>query len=139
MDIAVDVINQELRVTPENLRHFAPGSKNFVRFVFNLGSDWDGMTTLAQFAQDGVPYSIYLDGENSACLPREIGPGTCYLMLYGVNGTTKIGTTNRLTLYINDNHFVESASSTNLTPTLYEQLVSQIQAVKKAVGAPLMN
>lgn len=33
--------------------------------------------TFAQFMQNGVAYNQYLDEENSAYLPPEIGVGTC--------------------------------------------------------------
>ena len=54
------------------LSSFVSGTQEFIRFVFNLGSDWDDLLTFAQFAQDGHAYNQYLDEDNSVWLPAEI-------------------------------------------------------------------
>lgn len=104
------------------------GSQQFVRFKFNLGEEWNGLLTFAQFMQNGVAYNQYLDDENSVCLPSEIAAGTCTLMLYGSNDGT-IGTTNYLTLKIDENILVSDASSTDISESLYNQLVTKINAM----------
>ncbi len=55
-------------------------------------------------------------------------------MLYGVRDTV-IATTNYLTLTIAQNRLVQDASSTEITRTLYEQLVSRVESLEGVVRA----
>lgn len=126
MSILVNVVNQKMHIS-STMEGIVAGSQQFVKFRFNLSEEWDGLVTFAQFMQNGVAYNQYLDYENAAYLPAEIGVGTCTLMLYGSLGTT-IGTTNYLTLKINENIFVSDASSTDISESLYDQLVAQVAA-----------
>lgn len=119
MDIRVDVVNQRLQ-TATNLKSFIAGTQEFIRFVFNLDGDWDDLLVFAQFTQNGVSYNQYLDNENSAYLPSEIGVGICTLTLYGSYGNTR-ATTNYLTLTIEESKFVADANSTQLT---YQQILT---------------
>ena len=113
MDILVNVVNQKLKIIT-HLTTLVAGTQKFLRFVFNLGSDWDGLTVFAQFVQDGVAYNQLLDSENSAYLPSEIGAGTVTMMLYGSGGNT-IATTNYLTLTVDENILIQDANSTEIT------------------------
>ena len=131
MKILINVTNQRL-TGMQSLNNFVEGSNNFVQFVFNLDEQWQGLTTFAQFIQDGHTYNKYLDGQNSVTLPPEISEGTAILLLYGTgNGT--IGTTNSLTLTINASNMISDIQSTAITPSLYEQLVNQVNALSEDV------
>ena len=132
MDILVNVVNQKLRIAT-NLKSLVSGTQEFIRFVFNLSNDWDGLTTFVQFVQDGIAYNQYLDDENGAYLPAEIGTGTCTLMLYGSANNTK-ATTNYLTLTIDENILVSDASSTEISLSLYNQLVNKVNEIKRDIG-----
>ena len=79
-----------------------------MRFIFELPNDWENLTTFAQFAQGENAYNQYLDADNAAFLPSEIQPGTCTLILYGVDGVVN-ATTNYITLNIDRNILVEDA------------------------------
>lgn len=127
MEISVNVIGQKLKVTT-NLKCFISGSQKFVKFIFNMDSDWDNLLTFAQFSQNGISYNQYLDDENSVYLPSEIVAGTCTLILYGTGNDVR-ATTNYLTLIIDENVLVADAQSTEITQSLYEQLVSRINEI----------
>ena len=127
MDILVNVANQKLKIAT-NLKSLIAGTQEFVRFTFNLTGDWDDLLTFAQFQQNGVAYNAYLDENNSAYLPSEIGVGTCTLMLYGSNDKT-IATTNYLTLTIDENILVSDANSTEISESLYTQLVTKVNTL----------
>lgn len=127
MDILVNVANQKLKIAT-NLKSLVAGTQEFVRFVFNTSGDWDGLATFAQFMQNGVAYNQYLDDDKAAYLPAEIGVGTCTVMLYGSNDNT-IATTNYLTLTIDENILVSDAQSTDISLSLYNQLVSKVNSL----------
>ena len=127
MDILVNVANQKLKIAT-NLKSLVAGTQEFVRFVFNTSGDWDGLATFAQFMQDGVAYNQYLDENKAAYLPAEIGVGTCTVMLYGSDKNT-IATTNYLTLTIDKNILVSDAQSTDISLSLYNQLVSKVNSL----------
>ena len=124
MSIPINVVNQKMRAHLSS-DELASGSQKFVHFQFNLSEDWDGLLTFAQFKQNGVAYNQYLDEDNGVYLPPEIKAGTCTLMLYGSRDKV-IATTNYLILRINENNFVSDAQSTEITESLYNQLVSKI-------------
>ena len=123
MEIVVDVIGQRLRL-PANLKDYVEGSQNFVQFKFEFSEEWDGLTVFAQFGQLGNYYNVYLDNNNSAYLPAEIVNGTCTLSLFGSYGNI-VATTNHLSLRI-DKGIVIDGSSTEVSSTLYNQLVTQV-------------
>lgn len=132
MDIFVHVKNQKLKVAT-NLKSYVSGTQNFVRFIFNITDEWRGLKIFAQFCQNGVAYNQYLDENDSAYLPAEIKHGTCTLMLYGSDGDV-VGTTNYITLTIDENILVENAESTEISESLYQQLVSQFNDLSDRVN-----
>ena len=127
MDVFVNVSNQKLKITT-NLKSFVEGSQNFVRFVFNLTNDWDNLVTFAQFTQGGISYNQFLDDSNSVYLPTEIVKGTCTMVLYG-SSKNVIATTNYLTLFIDKNILVHDAESTEISQSLYNQLIDRVNAM----------
>lgn len=127
MTINVDVIGQKLKIV-SNTKNLVSGSQNFVRFFFNLDSDWDGLTVFAQFQQNGTAYNQYLDNESSVYLPAEITEGIVDLSLKGTGGTT-IATVNYLTFNVDKNIILSNVQSTEISTSLYEQLVNRVSAL----------
>lgn len=127
MSILINVVNQKMYMS-STMEGLVAGSQQFVKFQFNLTDEWDGLLTFAQFRQSGKAYNQYLDEDNCVYLPPEIGVGTCTLMLYGSHDTT-IGTTNYLTLHIDENILISDADSTEISESLYNQLVTKINAI----------
>lgn len=137
MDVNVKVNGQKMS-SDLCYNNIASGSQEFVRFCFELTGDWSGLKTFAQFSQDGNGYNVYLDDDNCAYLPPEIEAGKCSVMLYGTGGTV-IGTTNSLGFYVKDNGRISDASTVDITPTLYEQLIEQITAYTEQAKASETN
>lgn len=131
MDIRVDVVNQRLQ-TATNLTSFIAGTQEFIRFVFYLDEDWNELTVFAQFTQNGTSYNQYLDNNNGAYLPAEITEGTATLTLYG-SYENKIAVTDTLVLEIKKNNIVEDGNSTQITLSLYNQLVTEVQSLSTKV------
>lgn len=127
MSTYINVLNQKLTL-PSTCNRFVSGSQEFVQFKFNLSENWNDLLVLAQFAQKGKSYNQYLDNENCVYLPSEIQEGQCTLMLYGTGNST-IATTNYLILKIEKNNFVSDASSTEISETLYTQLVNKFNTL----------
>lgn len=128
MDIQVIVDGQRLKVY-SRLKFFAPRSQEFVKFIFELSEDWDGLTVFAQFRQNNKAYNQFLNRNGEAYLPHELSAGKCTLMLYGSGSGNKIGTTNCLELNITENILLEDADSTGISKSLYDQLVEQVNAL----------
>ena len=127
MDILVDVVEQRLQ-TATHLTSFIAGTQQFVRFVFNLDSDWSDLSVFAQFTQNEVSYNQYLDNENSVYLPAEITEGICTLTLFG-SAENKRATTDFLTLELIANNLVADGQSTEITLSLYEQLANEVHVL----------
>ena len=126
MEILVNVVGQKLKIAT-NLKCFVSGSQQFVKFIFNMDSEWDNLTVFAQFKQNDVAYNQYLDNDNSVYLPSEISAGTCELILYGTGNDVR-ATTNYLTLTIDESVLVTDAQSTEITQSLYQQLVNNVKS-----------
>lgn len=88
MDIYVKVNGQNL-ILPSNFKVIT-GSANFIKIVFALTSDWDGMSVKAIFTQvvngEKVEHIKTLNSEDSCYVPAALVKGTCTLELYGVGG-----------------------------------------------------
>lgn len=135
MDVRISVVNQRLHIET-HLNNFVAGTQKFIRFVFDLPDDWKNLTTLVQFAQNGQAYNVYLDDDYCAYMPPEITYGRCTMMLYGTGGEI-IGTTNYLTLRIDKNILVSDIESTEISESLYNQLVEIV--AKSASDTKLIN
>ena len=127
MEIFVNVTNQKMSIS-SSFCNVVSGSQEFVKFKFILGEEWEGLLTFAQFTQNGNAYNSYLDENNCAYLPSEINGGTCTLMLYGADGTVK-ATTNYLTLKVENSALISDANSTNISQSLYDQLVERFNRI----------
>ena len=125
MNIPVTVIGQKM-ILDTGQSILAPGSQQFIKFVFDLSEDWNGLTIFAQWVQDGASYNKYLSADGSVFLPSEIGQGKCTMALYGTGSGSVIGTTLPLCLYIQDNSFVADGNSTDITQALYDQMMAAL-------------
>lgn len=124
MDILVNVVNQRLKIQT-NLKTYVEGTQNFIRFHFNLPSEWDNLSTFAQFGQNGTTYDAWLDEDNCVYLPSEIVAGTCTLLLGGYNESV-IGYTNNVVLTIEENICDDNAINPDITEPLIHKLVTDI-------------
>lgn len=91
MDVYVDVVGQKLKIAT-NQKRFVAGTQNFIRFVFGLSGDWIGLTSFAQFKQNGNPYNRTLNSANAVYLPTDIVAGEFTLALQG-EGSGKVAKT----------------------------------------------
>lgn len=132
MELLINVINQKLKLAT-NLKNLVAGSQQFIKLTFNLSEEWDDLLTFAQFIQSENAYSQYLDSDNSVYLPSEIQKGVCKLALCGTGsqgeGSHIIATTNYLELNIDENILVSNASSTDISESLYTQLVERFNRI----------
>lgn len=70
-------------------------------------------------------YNEYLDDNRSVYLPPEIVAGECLLILHG-SYQNIIAVTDSLKLTINENDLVSNAESTEISTSLYSQLVTKM-------------
>ena len=131
MQVLINVKNQKLRLC-QPLNKLIDGTQEFVKFQFDLDKDWKELTVFAQFRQDGNSYNAYLDTKKCVYLPPEIKAGTCTMMLYGSANTT-IATSNYLTFTIDENILIQDAQSTEISQSLYNQLVTKDQETQKKI------
>lgn len=110
------------------VRNFVAGTQEFILFNFLLTEEWDDLVVYAQFNQGANSYNVYLDSDNRAYLPPEIGEGICSLVLRGTKGNT-VAVTEPLELKIAQNPIKGGLSSTGVTLTLYEQLVNKVDGL----------
>lgn len=133
MEIQISVVGQKLRASSNSIR-LIDGSQNFVKFTFNLDDSWESLTSYAQFTQNGASYNVYLDDDNSVFLPHEIDEGQCLMTLSGT-GNGVIATTDFVRLNVVGNILTAGQESTNVTKSLYEQLVDKISSLEERLDA----
>ena len=140
MNFNINVINQRMFFEKDSVlngitndsKEFVEGSQEFVRFHFSFSEEWDSLTVFAQFIQSGKSYNVYLDDNNNVYLPSEIKSGKCNLVLYGSKDKI-IATTNYISLILNKYLLIQDASSTEITESLYNQLVNKVEDNKGVV------
>lgn len=132
MELLINVINQKLKLAT-NLKSLVAGTQQFIKLIFNLPDEWDGLLAFAQFIQGSNSYNAYLDENNSVYLPSEIQAGTCKVLLYGTGNQGEnsqiIATTNYLEFTIDENIIISDANSTNISQSLYDQLVERFNRI----------
>ena len=116
------------------LNSIVADSQAFVTFKFELSEDWRGLIVFAQFVQNGNAYNQFLTSNNEAFLPAEIENGMCTMMLYGSDGE-KTGTTNGLTFTVKDSGYVSDAQSTEISRSLYDQLIDMYADLRLLVDS----
>ena len=125
MDVPVIVEGQRMILHDGSYR-FAPQSQRFVKFIFDLSGDWKDMTIFAQWIQGEKSYNALLDYEDCVYMPSELTKGQCVMMLYGAGNDGKIATTMPVKLNISNDLFVANEDSTEITQSLYDQLVADV-------------
>lgn len=123
MDILVIVEGQRMKLA-SNQNHHIEGSNEFVKFKFDLSSEWTGLTVHAQFVQNGENFGGPING-NYTYLPNDIKEGECKLVLWGVDGTVR-ATTNYISLTIGKDISVLRALSKDISKTDYETAITQL-------------
>lgn len=125
MDILVNVVNQKLKIAT-NQKMFVEGTQKFIRFIFNLPVEWKDLIVFAQFSQDGSGYNDFLDENYSVYLPPEIKTGKCYLTIYGTRGDV-VAISDSLEITVTRPNFVRDGQSTEISQSLYTQLVNKVE------------
>ena len=136
MEIPCRVNGQRISVNLD-YPYIIAGTQDFIRFVFDLPDEWKVLMPFVQFVQDDTGYNVYLDEEDWGCyFPAEIGAGTCYMVLYGSDGTVKATSCDRA-LKVIDNHMLVDGESTDISQSLYDQLVEMILSISSITNAQI--
>lgn len=103
MEIKVNVNGQKMKLVNSS-RQIVAGSQEFILIKFTFSSDWDGLSILAKFAQEGNDIDVIV--ENGQCyFPRLIGPGKCILSVVGI-GTSKVATADTITFDVKKSYSI---------------------------------
>lgn len=124
--IKINVIGQTINFKKPSGVVIVSGSQEFVKFDFTFDKSWNGLLIFAQFTQDGKSYNQYLADDYTVYLPAEITEGGCSLTLYGSKDKI-IATTNTVVFDVVQSQIVADGRSTEISLSLYEQLVNRIQ------------
>ncbi len=121
------VQGQSIHTIPNEV--LASGQVDFARFRFEFSDDWDGLDKTAQFTQNETTYNMHLGtGTPVSCyMPSEITDGVLYVSVFGVEtGGTIVATTAVLRLRVLRAGYTDGEDSTEPTPSLYAQLLEEI-------------
>lgn len=137
MRVDVEVRNQDLIIPPDN-ECIVEGTQEFIQFHFILNDGWENLTNFAQFIQDGTAYNVYLDEDNNAYLPAEIVTGFVQMLLYGTGGNT-VAVSHYLLIRVRRTRFVGNGQSTEISQSLYQQLVDRVDQLEASIAQLLPN
>lgn len=118
-------VNGQHMTVDERLRPVSD-SQDFVKFKFELSEEWTDLLKFAQFTQGTESYNVYLDDNLECYLPSEITSGTCTLSVAGSKDDI-FATTDGIVFDVRKTRLVQDGKSTEITLTLYEQLVNRIE------------
>lgn len=125
MDILINVVGQQLKLVT-NLKPIVSGTQKFIRFKFNFNEDWDGLSKVAQFIQEGKNAVMDYITDNMVYLPSSVEPGECILVLYGTKNDEVRATTNYLSLSITKDMVVDDAHSVEMNRTVMEMIIEAV-------------
>ena len=126
-NIYIDISGQKLAVNPQDI-NIVDGTQDFIRFVFHTDGEWSGLNIVAHFMQVDQVYKRTLNEDMSVMLPSEITSGGFTLALCG-SGDKTIATSNYLTFRVYKEIFLANEQSTEITPSLYNQLVDKVNSI----------
>ena len=132
--IKINVIGQTINFKKKSGAIIVSGSQEFVQFDFTFDKSWNGLLIFAQFTQNGKSYNQYLADDYTVYLPAEITEGSCSLTLYGSRDKI-IATTNTVIFNVAQNQLVSDGQSTEITLSLYEQLVNLVESMEGGSGS----
>ena len=118
-------VNGQHMTVDERLRPVSD-SQEFVKFKFEFSDEWTELLKFAQFKQGTESYNVYLDDNLECYLPSEITSGTCTLSVAGSKDDI-FATTDGIVFDVRKTRLVRDGKSTEVTLTLYEQLVNRIE------------
>lgn len=118
-------VNGQHMTVDERLRPVSD-SQEFVRFKFEFSEEWADLLKFVQFKQGTESYNVYLDDTLECYLPSEITSGTCTLSVAGSKDDI-FATTDGIVFDVRKTRLVQDGKSTEITLTLYEQLVNRIE------------
>lgn len=118
-------VNGQHMTVDERLRPVSD-SQEFVKFKFEFSDEWADLLKFAQFKQGTESYNVYLDDSLECYLPSEITSGTCTLSVAGSKDDI-FATTDGIVFDVRKTRLVQDGKSTEITLTLYEQLVNRIE------------
>ena len=123
------VLNQKI-YPYEEISDIASDSVEFVKVEFVFSKEWEGLSKVAQFTQDGKTYDKIMKN-NIVDVPPEIKEGMCEISIFGVNGAVR-GTTLPYEVNVFKSGYVDNAEHpVEPTPTLYAQLVARVENVEQ--------
>ena len=118
-------VNGQHMTVDERLRPVSD-SQEFVKFKFEFSDEWADLLKFVQFKQGTESYNVYLDDNLECYLPSEITSGTCTLSVAGSKDDI-FATTDGIVFDVRKTRLIQDGKSTEITLTLYEQLVNRIE------------
>ena len=127
MNIIFNIENQTINCIG-NYR-IAADSREYLKAKFIFTSDWDGCVKTAVFSGSTGTYEMLLKNDECA-VPNEVLAERFAVSVYGVNGTRRI-TTDTVYVAVQQSGFAEGETPSDPTPTVYEQLLNEIEVNKQ--------
>ena len=131
MILLFNIDNQ--RIITANSRYVVADSREYLRARFVFSGDWDGCTKTAIFAGKDGTYEVLLTNDECT-VPHEVLTGRFGVSVYGVDGTRRI-TTDTVYIAVQKSGFTEGETPSDPTPTVYEQLLNEIEENKQSAEA----
>ena len=131
MILLFNIDNQ--RIITANSRYVVADSREYLRARFVFSGDWDGCTKTAIFAGKDGTYEVLLTNDECT-VPHEVLTGRFGVSVFGINGNTRI-TTDTAYIAVHQSGFAEGETPSDPTPTVYEQLLNEIEENKQSAEA----
>lgn len=121
------------RMDTSNTRHVVTDSREYLKAKFIFTPDWDGCVKTAIFSGTEKAYEVLLTGDECT-VPHEVLGGRFGVSVFGINGDMRI-TTDTAYITVHKSGFAEGETPSDPTPTVYEQLLNEIEENKQSAEA----
>ena len=131
MVIIFNIENQTINC----IKNYCPAadSREYLKAKFIFTPDWDGCVKTAIFSGTEKAYEVLLTGDECT-VPHEVLGGRFGVSVFGINGDMRI-TTDTAYITVHKSGFAEGETPSDPTPTVYEQLLNEIEENKQAAEA----
>ena len=128
MKLKFSLHGQALKRADRN--YIVADSKNFLTAEFEFSHQWNSCEKTAIFKNEYGAYSVLLS-KDKCIVPYEVMGGNFGVSVFGVSNELRI-TTNEIVVELTPSGYTEGETPPEPTPTVYEQLLTQIAQSEEA-------
>ena len=127
MELKFKITNQHMELTEQP--YAVSDSREYLTCSFEFSEDWSNTKRTVIFSGGNKHYCVLLQEDNTCTVPHEVLGGCFAVSVFGVNDGQRI-TTENVYVHIQKSGYCEATTPEAPTPTVYEQLLAELERIK---------